>query len=134
MPEHAKIKNDKDETLKAGCVVVNDKTEVLLVTDKQKEIWTFPKGHAEAGETLEQAALREVKEETGYTVEIVKRLSDVTYAHGQTGELIRVAMFEAKPIGKPEKVTEEIYSEWFPIQKVKDIIYKNLVFIVDELE
>lgn len=134
MPEHTKIKNGKNETLKAGCVVVNDQNEVLLVTDKQKKIWTFPKGHAEAGETLEQVALREVKEETGYTVEIIKRLSDVTYTHGQTGELIRVAMFEAKPIGNPEKVIEETYSDWFPIQKVKDIIYKNLVFIIDELE
>ncbi len=113
---------------------MNDHNEVLLVTDQEIKIWTFPKGHAEHGETLEQVALREVKEETGYKVEIVKRLSDVTYTHGQTGELIRVAMFEAKPIGDPEKVTEETYSEWFPVQKVRDIIYKNLVFILDELE
>src|SRR3989344_6768188 len=134
MTEHTKIKNGKNETLKAGCVVMNDRNEVLLVTDKQKEIWTFPKGHAESGETLEQVALREVKEETGYTVEIVKRLSDVTYSHGQTGEFIRVAMFEAKHIGDPEKVTEETYSEWFPVPKVRDIIYENLVFIMDELE
>ena len=133
MTEHAKVKNAKNETLKAGCVVVSDHDEVLLVTDQEKVIWTFPKGHAEPGETLEQVALREVKEETGYTVKIVKRLSDVTYTHGQTGELIRVAMFEAKPIGEPEKAEEETYSEWFPIQKVRDLIYKNLVFIVDEL-
>jgi len=134
MMEHAKVKNEKNEILKAGCVVVNDKNEVLLVTNKQKEIWTFPKGHAEPGETLEQVALREVKEETGYTVEIVKRLSDINYAHGQTGELIKVAMFEAKPIGNPEKVVEGTYSEWFPIQKARGIIYKNLVFIVDDLK
>ena len=36
----------------------------------------------------------------GYEVEILKRLSDITYPHGQTGELIRVAIFKAKPIKK----------------------------------
>lgn len=133
MIEHTKIKNERNETVKAGCVVVNDRNEILLVSDKERKIWTFPKGHAEQGETLEQTALREVKEETGYTVEIVRRRSDVAYTHGQTGEPIRVAMFEAKLIGEPEKSEEEIHSEWFPIEKVRDIIAYDLGFIVDEM-
>lgn len=36
--------------------------------------WTFPKGHPNKGETPEQAALREVKEETGYTAKIIGKL------------------------------------------------------------
>jgi 8-oxo-dGTP pyrophosphatase MutT (NUDIX family) len=133
MTEHNKIKNENNETIKAGCVVVNDKGEVLLVGDKEGKIWAFPKGHAENGETLEQVALREVKEETGYEVEILKRLSDVTYPHGQTGELIRVAIFEAKPLRKVNDGEKEMQSLWFPINKAKEIIYKNLVFLLDEL-
>lgn len=132
MITQVKIKNDHNETMKAGCVIMNDKKEVLLITDKERKNWSFPKGHAESGETLEQIALREVKEETGYEVEITKRLTDVTYTHGETGELIRVAMFLAKPIkilGLPEK---ETYLEWFPIEEAKKIIYPNLIYILEE--
>ena len=132
MIQQIKIKNNNNEIIKAGCVVMNDKKEVLLVTDKTRKIWSFPKGHAEPGETLEEDALREVREETGYEVEIVKRLADIIYAHGETGELIRVAMFLAKPIkitGSPEK---ETYSEWFSIEEAKKIIYPNLIYLLDE--
>jgi 8-oxo-dGTP pyrophosphatase MutT (NUDIX family) len=125
MIEHTKIKNENNETIKAGCVVVNENGEVLLVSDKERKIWSFPKGHAENGETLEQVALREVQEETGYEVEIEKRLSDLTYTHGQTGELIRVAMFRAKPIKKSEENLddEEQYSQsvWFFLVKLKKL-------------
>jgi len=76
MVEHNKIKNKNNETVKAGCVVVNENKEVLIISDKQGKICAFPKGHAENDETLEQVALREVKEETGYDVKIIKRLSD----------------------------------------------------------
>src|SRR6266581_8238617 len=37
-------------------------------------LWSLPKGHIEAGETAEQAAVREVEEETGISGEIVAEL------------------------------------------------------------
>ena len=43
--------------------------EVFLVQHKHGRYWGFPKGHAEKGETPEQAALRELKEETNLEVE-----------------------------------------------------------------
>jgi ADP-ribose pyrophosphatase YjhB (NUDIX family) len=42
-------------------------------------IWSLPKGHIEAGETAEQAALREVHEETGITGNIVGPLGVITF-------------------------------------------------------
>ena len=134
MENQAKIKNAENETVKAGCVVVNENGEVLLVINKKIDFWTFPKGHAETGETLEEAALREVKEETGYTVQIIKRLSDLTYSHRETKEKIRVAMFEARPVGDPEKVEEDTQSQWFSIDAEKKTLRYNLAFLLDELE
>jgi 8-oxo-dGTP pyrophosphatase MutT (NUDIX family) len=135
--EHIKIKNKNNETIKAGCVVVNDKKEILLVGDTEGKIWSFPKGHAENGETLEQTALREVQEETGYMVEILKRLSDLTYTHGQTGELIGVAMFEAKPVKKLEKNLDDgeknSQSAWFSLEKAKKNVYYDVAFLLDEI-
>jgi 8-oxo-dGTP pyrophosphatase MutT (NUDIX family) len=137
MTEHNKIKNENNEIIKAGCVVVNEKSEVLLVSDKEGKIWSFPKGHAKEGETLEQVAFREVQEETGYEVDIIKRLSDLTYTHGKTGELIRVAMFKAKPIRELEKHLDdgEKYSQsiWFARNEAKKVIYHNLSFLLDEI-
>ena len=69
---------------------------------------------------------------TGYEVEIVKKLTDVMYTHGETGELIMVAMFQARPIkisGSPEK---ETYSQWFPIGEAKKIIYPSPAFLLNE--
>ena len=133
MNEPTKIKNAQNETIKAGCVVVSDNGEVLLVSNKERTTWTFPKGHTEEGETVGQAALREVKEETGYSVELIRRLSDVCYVQGKTGELIRVSMFLAKPIGMPEVGEQQTVAEWFTIKKAHEVLYHNLVFLLEEI-
>jgi len=54
-----------------GCIIVKDK-RVLLVYEKNRNFWGFPKGHVEEGENEIQTALREVKEEVGLDVEIEK--------------------------------------------------------------
>lgn len=46
---------------------------------KEKVIWCLPKGHREAGETLEETALREVREETGLLGSVVASLGYITY-------------------------------------------------------
>jgi 8-oxo-dGTP pyrophosphatase MutT (NUDIX family) len=57
-----------DIELSAGGVIVrrkeDDSVEVLLIEDSYGN-WGFPKGHVEGGETSEEAALRECREETG---------------------------------------------------------------------
>jgi 8-oxo-dGTP pyrophosphatase MutT (NUDIX family) len=127
-----KIKNEKDETLKAGCLVLNNIGEVLLVSRRDENIWTFPKGHLEYGETIEEAALREVSEETGYKVKIQKRLSDLTYIKQSTGEKIRVVMFKAYLMssGVGEENTK---SRWFSVNEAKENIVQNIAFLLDEI-
>lgn len=44
--------------------------ELLLIKHVVGGHWSFPKGHVEPGETKEQTALREIKEETGIDVEL----------------------------------------------------------------
>jgi ADP-ribose pyrophosphatase YjhB (NUDIX family) len=131
--KNVKIKNSANETVKAGCIVMNDKNEVLLVSEPDKIVWTYPKGHAENGENVEDTAKREVFEETGYKVQIIRRLSDVTYAHGKTGELIRVAMFLAHPLEKLERAESNIKLKWFSLDEAKETIYPSLAFLLNEL-
>jgi 8-oxo-dGTP pyrophosphatase MutT (NUDIX family) len=53
--------------------------QALLIGRGTPRIWSLPKGHVEARETHEQAAVREVREETGCWAEIVGKLSDISY-------------------------------------------------------
>ena len=53
--------------------------DVLLIGRGEPRVWSLPKGHVEANETNEEAALREVREETGCYGEILEKLSEIAY-------------------------------------------------------
>src|SRR5256885_11005949 len=55
-------------------------TEVALLGRVNDGSWVFPKGTPAAGESLEDTALREVREETGLEVRIVRPLGEMTYS------------------------------------------------------
>ena len=76
--------------LSAGGVVVRRigaRIEVAVVSPR-RGVLALPKGHPEDGETLEQAATREVLEETGLTAEPVERLGQVRYWYTLAGERV----------------------------------------------
>ena len=66
--------------LGAGGVVFNAKREVLLLRDRMG-FWVSPKGHPEPGESLEEAAVREVWEETGVRAEVLLPLYPTRYVN-----------------------------------------------------
>ncbi|MEW5905727.1 MAG: NUDIX hydrolase [Elusimicrobiota bacterium] len=71
----------------AGGVVLKD-GRLLLIKMRNlagEEVWTFPKGHLEEGETPEAAALREVREETGLECRILAALLTTAYSFLRRG-------------------------------------------------
>jgi 8-oxo-dGTP pyrophosphatase MutT (NUDIX family) len=89
----------------AGGVVVDDRGQFLLIRARDlrnRPVWTLPKGTLAPGETSEQAALREVQEETGYHCEVVRELEAVTYWFQRNGQRIKktVSWFLMRPIEK----------------------------------
>ncbi|MGH7915733.1 MAG: NUDIX hydrolase [Candidatus Binataceae bacterium] len=54
---------------------------VVLVRPAGRSTWVLPKGHVEAGETVAQAATREVREESGLTVGTIEPLGEISYVY-----------------------------------------------------
>jgi len=73
-----------DETSAGGLVVdiagTIPKAALIGRTDRRgRLLWSLPKGHLEEGETAEQAAVREVQEETGIVGEVIAELGTIDY-------------------------------------------------------
>jgi 8-oxo-dGTP diphosphatase len=77
------------EILAAGGIVIDKETgtpRVLLVHRPSYDDWSFPKGKLERGESIEEAALREVREETGLDCRITRKLATLRYRYRRRNE------------------------------------------------
>lgn len=75
--------------------------EVLLVGRTGDGSWVFPKGTPSPGETTQETALREVREETGLVVRILRPLGDMEYWFAAGGERVHklVTFFLMEAVG-----------------------------------
>jgi 8-oxo-dGTP pyrophosphatase MutT (NUDIX family) len=104
----------------AGGVVwrrVQGRLEVVLVHRPRYDDWTLPKGKVDAGETDEQAALREVLEEASIRAEIGKELPSTTYLD-RSGKNKRVRYWAMTVVeGIPAGDNEVDLAEWVPLDE-----------------
>lgn len=111
--------------------------EALLIgRGTPPSLWTLPKGHVEARESNEQAALREVREETGCWGEIVTRLNEISYWFyvGKTKHRKAVTFYLMRYLsGDPAHHDHEVDdARWFDIlQARKTLKYVNEKRLVD---
>ena len=75
--------------------------ETLLILNR-KGIWSFPKGHVEPGETETQTAVREIREETGLTVEVDTRFRHVETYRPKDDVEKDVVLFLGRPLSGEE--------------------------------
>ena len=93
--------------------------QVLLVKQfSHSDNWGVPKGHLKPGESLEDCARREIREETGIDVGLTERLPDITTVH--RGEEKTVVLWLALPTADVEPYHDNPDSEvadarWFNI-------------------
>ena len=95
----------------AGGIVVDDSGDMLLI--RRNNRWDLPKGKVEAGETLLQAALREVEEETGMAPAAAGSVPVKTY------HLFRAPKAWFKGSNPPPHKWHLKQTSWFPMTAEK---------------
>lgn len=109
----------------ATAIIEFPNKKILLVkraTVVFKGYWALPGGRVDPGETVEQAVLREVKEETGLDVEVVRKIGEYHETGVQDGIEYDYypACFLVKPMGGEVKIREE------EIERAKLVDPKNI--------
>jgi 8-oxo-dGTP pyrophosphatase MutT (NUDIX family) len=113
-------------------VVVRGDEVVVIVPVKRaadgRRVLGLPKGHLDGDETPEEAARREVAEETGVQGELVEELGDVRYLYERRGrrvvKVVRFYLFryESGDVADHDHEIEE--ARWIPLeQAVRDLTY-----------
>jgi len=123
--------------LKAGTVVFSNKEpeKILVLYQKKHHDFSFPKGHVEQGETLEQCAIRETKEETGLDVVLQRKLCETEYQNNTDG-LVKLTFFVAKCLDDENIKTETGgIAYWMNLDEaLEKISYPNLKDVLKKLK
>ena len=122
------------ETSAGGFVLASDgSAKVVLIgrlQRRRKQLeWCVPKGHPEGSETLEQAAIREVFEETGIAAEIIELLGSIDYEFYTPDKLISKTVHhyllrqtggELNVANDPDQ--EAVDAQWFELSELNNVL------------
>ena len=118
-------KESKKETAKVKVgvkAVIERDSKYLLVQENEnpvKGLWGFPGGEVDVGDTIEEATIREAREETGYDVELVRKLG--IWHEGLDRKVKHV--FEAKIVGGELNYPKDeiMDARWFSPEEIKNM-------------
>jgi len=123
-----------------GIIFEEGRVLLILVRNLEgKQIWTFPKGHIEPGETAEAAAVREVAEETGFDCEIASELYKAEYSFVRKGVLTDkdVRWYMMKRVGgdgMPTTPDEVLDMKWCALEEAeRSLTYQSDLAILELL-
>jgi 8-oxo-dGTP diphosphatase len=118
----------KTEILPAvAAMIFNERGDVLLQKRKDVEKWCVISGHVEYGETVEQAILREIREEINVTAEVVRLIgvystpSFATYHYEDRSIQYVISYFEVKLLETPPEDifnAETLAIKFFPVTQI----------------
>jgi 8-oxo-dGTP pyrophosphatase MutT (NUDIX family) len=97
---------------------------------RKPPVWALPKGIIAQGEKPEQAALREVEEETGIQARLVTKLGDIRYVYTWDGERVfKVVSFYLLRYSRgrlgniaPEQRIEVDEARWLPLEEASKLL------------
>jgi 8-oxo-dGTP diphosphatase len=96
----------------AAAIPLNTQNEIILLKrgfDPGKDLWTFPGGFVDLGESVEQAAIREAQEELGIDIELTRLVG----VYSDQNDRIVLIVFAATTTQTPRTTPEAIEVEAF---------------------
>lgn len=110
-----------DKWVGAAGVCTNEAGELLMVLQGEKDEvkkWAIPSGGLEAGETLPECCIREIREETGYETEIMGKLHTKEKEYPEHRIVVEVHYFLVKQTGGERRIQD-------PDGLIYDIAWKS---------
>jgi len=99
-----------------GAIVINDDDEVLLIQRSDSGVWLYPTGWADVGYSAPEVVIKEVREETGIDVEIVRLIGVIDGMRlGVSRIPLYSLVFLCRPVGgelRPHPL-ETLGAGWF---------------------
>jgi 8-oxo-dGTP diphosphatase len=103
-----------------GAVFSSDRKSVLLILRRDVPVWVLPGGGIEPGEEPESAVLREILEETGFTVKVVRLVGAYTPINRLAK---RTHLYECEVVsGKATTSSESKGVQFFPLNALPPLI------------
>lgn len=99
-------------------LVLNEQSEVLLIKSPWRG-WEYPGGMVEAGETLQEALIREIQEEAGVTVEITGFIGICKNIERDTVNVDFVCRYVS---GELATSNESLEVKWVPMSEATEMI------------
>ena len=100
--------------------------QIVLAHRRHPPLWALPKGTPDSGETVEETAVREAREETGLEVEIERRLASIRYffVRGSTRFHKTVHFFLMRAVGGSTDGHDAEFDEvrWMPLPEALSVM------------
>lgn len=114
---------------------VEGRIEYLLLFQHGSQTWSFPKGHMDAGETELDTALRELREETGLTAELLPNFRETVRYNMSNLTYKDVVLFLGEVHAEATDAPGEIeHHRWVTAEGAKDLLWGNYTQLVDRVE
>ena len=87
----------------------------MIVYRKRHQEWTLPKGKLREGESFQEAAVREVKEETGCACHLGSYVGTISYARQGVPKVVMFWRMSVLEEGPPDDIDEITRAVWLPV-------------------
>lgn len=110
-------------------IILDENNDIAMLHSRALDYYTLPGGGVDEGESLSDAVIRECKEETGYTVEIIREVGRTQEIQKENQLINNATCFLVKVIGEKsepnfmeDEIGEDFVIEWMSVEDAKKCI------------